>query len=151
MASRKERKNRSVYVYPDPETGTLMFKRINYGFENPESAARAGRASGKRFQSNKTRAKKLHAIGLAAKQKYVQARGDDQLVCELREKLAIVTCKIRDARRDIRYRAVTSDDLEALYAEGCKELLAQRDVLRTALNERLAIVTATVRAERGAS
>jgi len=93
----------------------------------------------------------LHAIGLEAKRKYVEARGNDKVVCELRASLASVTGKIRDVRRDIRYCSVKGDDLEALYAEGCKKLLAERDVLKTALNDRLAIVTAKVRAKRGAS
>jgi len=126
-------------------------KRSNYGYENPENAARAGRASGKRFQEDKELAQQLHAIGLEAKRKYVEARGNDKQVCELRASLASVTGKIRDVRRDIRYCSVKGDDLEALYAEGCKKLLAERDVLKTALNARLAIVTAKVRAKRGAS
>jgi len=150
MAPSKTPKPGSVYVSPDPKTGGLSFRRVNYGFENPENAARAGRESGKRFQ-DKAQAQKLHKLGLKAKRKYVEARGNDPLVCELRASLASITGKIRDVRRDIRYVAVKGDDLEALYAEGCEELLSERDTLKTALNARLAIVTAKVRAKRGAS
>lgn len=123
-------------------------KKRTYSFQDPEVAREAGIKSGKVLRKDKARSMRASKLLIASKKKYAEARSEDQLMCALRAKLNEVTCAIRDTRRDIRYSAKPTQNLEALYQKGCKDLLTKRAALQEMLAERNAQIMERMRAER---
>lgn len=113
-------------------------KKTKRPFHDVELAARAGRESGKRMQTDKKLARAFSMSGNRAKSERAAVFAEDAKLVELYKAKRKISMAISEIRHAVRADYKNLAKIDAAYAKACAAEIAQRDEINAKIAERKA-------------
>ena len=122
-------------------------KKTKRPFHDVELAARAGRESGKRMQTDKKLARAFSMSGNRAKSERAAVFAADAKLVEMYAAKRKISMKIAEIRHAVRADYKNLAKIDAAYAKACAAEIAQRDALNAKISERKAKIVDKLKAQ----
>ncbi len=122
-------------------------KKTKRPFHDVELAARAGRESGKRMQTDKKLARAFSMSGNRAKSERAAVFAADSDLVKLYKSKRKVSMAIAEIRHAVRADYKNLAKIDAAYAKACVAEIAQRDVLNAKIAARKAKIVEKLKAQ----